>query len=100
MTTAIAKHSPSESSYEIICAEARTAPSMAYLLLLDQPASTMPYTAMDAMDIKYKTPTFKLATCKVISRPNKLNDVPSGITAASTSEGTTVRIGARMKTTL
>ena len=36
-------------SYEIICALERSPPSSAYLLLDDQPASTIPYTPMDEM---------------------------------------------------
>ena len=36
---------PMPSSYEITWAEARKPPSVAYLLLLAQPASAMPYTA-------------------------------------------------------
>src|SRR5262245_9382164 len=54
--TSTTKQIPSESSYEIICAEERMPPSRAYLLLLDQPASTMPYTAIDAIDMIYNTP--------------------------------------------
>src|SRR5512147_1536326 len=73
---------------------------MAYLLLLDHPASTIPYTAIEAMEVRYNTPTLRFATYKVISRPNKLNEVPSGITAARTSEGTTVSTGASKNATL
>src|SRR3989304_10037258 len=97
---AVTKARPRDNSYEIICAEERNPPSMAYLLLLDQPASTMPYTAIEAMDMIYKTPTLIFETCSRISRPNKLNDVPSGITAARISEGTTVNTGASTNTTL
>src|SRR5690349_3347166 len=93
---AITKQSPSESSYEIICAEERRPPGMAYLLLLDHPASTMPYTAIEAIDMIYSTPTFRSATYRLIVRPNNVNGGPNGMTAAMIREGTTVRIGARM----
>src|SRR5215212_5246774 len=66
----VAKESPSASSYEIICADERSPPSIAYLLFDDQPASTIPYTAIDAIDIKYSTPTLISATYNVIVRPN------------------------------
>src|SRR3972149_11433844 len=97
---AVTNESPSASSYEIICAEERIPPSMAYLLFDDQPARTMPYTAIEAMDIRYSTPTLMSATYSVIVRPNNWNDVPHGITAAMINEGTTVKIGARKKTIL
>ncbi len=55
---------------------------------------------MDAIEVKYRTPTFKSATYSVISRPNRVNEEPSGTTAAMISEGTTVSTGARKKTVL
>src|SRR5215207_8113302 len=70
---------------------------MAYLLFDDQPASTIPYTAIDAIDIRYNTPTLISATYNVISRPNAVKDVPHGMTAAIMIEGTSVMIGAQKK---
>src|SRR5512134_1831520 len=91
----VTNESPSASSYEIICAEERKPPSIAYLLFDDQPASTMPYTAIEAMDIRYNTPTLISATYKVIVRPKAVNEVPQGITAAMMMDGTSVMIGAQ-----
>src|SRR5436190_15043191 len=92
----VAKESPSASSYEIICADERSPPSIAYLLFDDQPASTMPYTAIEAIDIKYNTPTLISARYNVTMRPfHKVNEVPHGITAAIMIEGTNVMIGAQ-----
>src|SRR5688500_12301435 len=91
---------PRDNSYEIICAVARRPPSIAYLLFDDQPASTMPYTEIAAMDMKYKMPTLISARYSVISPPNKLIERPHGMTAAMMMEGTTVKIGARKKTGL
>src|SRR5215207_9406521 len=70
---------------------------MAYLLFDDQPASTIPYTAIDAIDIRYNTPTLMSATYKEISRPNAVKDVPHGMTAAIMIEGTSVITGAQKK---
>src|SRR5688572_7891529 len=91
------KERPSASSYESICAEERNPPRIAYLLFDAQPASTIPYTAMEAIDIKYNTPTLISAIYNSISRPNKLIEVPQGITAAIIIEGTIVIIGAQKK---
>jgi len=78
----VTNESPNASSYEIICAEERKPPSIAYLLFDDQPAKTMPYTAIEVIDIIYNTPTLISATYKVIVRPNIVKAVPHGMTAA------------------
>src|SRR5215208_1762770 len=95
----VANENPSASSYEIICAEERRPPSIAYLLFDDQPASTIPYTAIEAMDIRYNTPTLISATYNVIFRPNAVKDSPHGITAAIMIEGTSVMTGAQKNMT-
>src|SRR5688500_20216207 len=84
---------PRDNSYEIICAVARRPPSIAYLLFDDQPASTMPYTEIAAMDMKYKMPTLISARDSVISHPNKLIDLPHGMTAGMMKQVTTVHSG-------
>ena len=91
---------PSVNSYEIICAEERSPPIMAYLLFDDQPASTMPYTAIEAIDIRNSTPTLMFATDCVTVRPNTCTGGPQGMTAAMTIEGTMVITGARKNTSL
>src|SRR6266496_5589541 len=48
---------PRAISYEIICAEARSPPSSAYLLLDAQPASTIPYTPSELIARIYRNPT-------------------------------------------
>src|SRR5512134_3403212 len=75
----VTKERPSANSYEIICAEERSPPSMAYLLFDDQPASAMPYTAIEAIDIRYSTPTLISARYKLIVRPNAFKAGPHGI---------------------
>src|SRR5438874_3659365 len=54
---------PYDSSYEIICADERRPPSSEYLLFELQPASTMPYTLIEAMANTTRTATFTSATC-------------------------------------
>src|SRR5512133_2578752 len=88
---------PSDSSYEIIWAEDRNPPSMACLLFEAQPASTIPYTAMEAMAPRYSTPTLILATASITWRPNRLTTGPKGMTAAMIIEGTIVTTGAQKK---
>src|SRR5262245_17163857 len=94
------KERPRASSYESICAEERKPPSIAYLLFDDQPANTMPYTAIEAIDIKYSTPTLISARYKLIVRPKSVIEVPHGITAAMMMDGTIVMIGAQKKRSL
>src|SRR6266508_5447393 len=91
----VTNESPNANSYEIICADERKPPSIAYLLFDDQPARTIPYTAIEAIDIKYNTPTLMSARYNVIVRPNAVKDVPHGITAAIMIEGTNVITGAQ-----
>ena len=49
---------PIDTSYEIICAADRRLPKKAYLELLDQPATTIPYTPRDDTAKIYIIPTF------------------------------------------
>ncbi len=58
----------------------------------------MPYTAIEAIDIRYSTPTLRSATYKVIVRPKAVNEVPHGMTAAIMIEGTSVMTGAQKNT--
>ena len=58
-TTSATSDRPIANSYEIICADERRLPSIEYLLLLAQPASTMPYTLTDVIARTYRTPTFR-----------------------------------------
>ena len=70
---------------------------MAYLLFDDQPASTIPYTAIEATDMKYRSPTLISTRYNVIVRPNAVNEVPHGITAAIIMDGTMVITGDQKK---
>ena len=54
--------SPMATSYEIICALARSPPSSAYLLLDDQPASAIPYTPRELMARTKRNPMGRSAT--------------------------------------
>src|SRR5262249_40362975 len=53
---------PIASSYETICAEARSAPRKAYLELDAQPATITPYTPSDVTAITYSRPALMSAS--------------------------------------
>src|SRR6266566_3281060 len=59
---------PSAISYEIICADARSPPSSAYLLFDAHPASTIPYTPSELIARIYRNPTGRSATTMGTSR--------------------------------
>ena len=63
---------PIVTSYEIICADARRPPSSDQLLLLDQPAITVPYIAIEPMAKMYSRPQSGFAATRLISLPPKL----------------------------
>src|SRR5690242_13508879 len=99
-SSTLASASPYESSYEIICAEDRRPPSNEYLLFELQPASTIPYTLIDAMAKMTRTATFTSATCSrkpCGSHPNKVVVPPNGTTAKAAKAHVAEIIGARAK---
>src|SRR5512133_3158444 len=67
---------------------------MAYLLLLAQPANTIPYTAIDAIAVTYRMPTSMFAMYRLMVRPKSWKLGPHGTVAVMMTAGTTVTIGA------
>ena len=68
---------------------------MEYLLLLAQPASTMPYTLIAVIASTYKTPTLRSgANVRLIGVPKKLAVPPIGMTANTTNAGIAASSGA------
>src|SRR6266498_2077541 len=69
---------PIPTSYEIICAVDRIEPSNGYFEPLDHPASTTPYTAMEAMARTHRIPMSRFAIWNGTNRPNRCTPVPNG----------------------
>src|SRR5690606_35989857 len=88
-TVSMAK--PMASSHEIICAEARMAPSKAYLELDAQPATITPYTPSDVTAMMYSRPALTLEST---------SSGLKGITAQAASAGISVTTGASKNSTL
>src|SRR5947208_15624936 len=93
-------------SYETICADARTEPSSGYFEPDDQPASMIPYTAIDDMASTSRMPIGGSASCRYVSWPkivttpcwSSVNVPPIGITEKVISAGRSDREGASLKT--
>src|SRR3954467_3018938 len=73
---------PIATSYEIICALDRSAPSSGYAEPLDQPASTTPYTPSDDIARMNSTLTGRSVSCSgvvvwpiVTAGPNGITDI-------------------------
>ena len=96
-STSATSDRPIANSYDTICADERSPPSIEYLLLLAQPPSTMPYTLIDVIAKTYNRPTLRFgAMVSGISNPNRWIVPPSGMTANTTIAGIAASIGARM----
>src|SRR5215470_11909142 len=100
MTRTLASAMPYDSSYEIICADDRSPPSSEYLLFELQPASTMPYTLIDAIAKITSTATLTSATWSrsgSFSSPKNVVSAPNGTTANAAKAHAAEITGARLK---
>ncbi len=85
---------PIATSYEIIWAADRSAPSSGYVEPDAHPPSTMPYTPSDEQASTYSTLTGKSVSCSAVWWPKMLTSGPIGMTANAISAGTHDTIGA------
>src|SRR5947208_15638295 len=74
-------------SYETICADARTEPSSGYFEPDDQPASMIPYTAIDDIASRKSTPIGGSANCSSVRWPAIEIEPPIGMTAKAAKAG-------------
>src|SRR5687768_18276019 len=81
-------------SYEIICALERRPPSSEYLLLDDQPASTIPYTPSELMARMNRNPIGRGARIISIRPHGESHGAANGMTAHVTSAGMNASAGA------
>src|SRR3954447_15653600 len=71
---------PIATSYEIIWALDRSAPSSGYVEPDAQPASTTPYTLIEEQASSTSTETGTSVSCSAVSWPNIVTTPPNGIT--------------------
>src|SRR3989338_3165674 len=69
----------------MICAAERIPPNSEYLLLDPQPAIKIPKTQTEVTEVKYKIPTFRSRTIRVL---------PKGMQTKAITGGTTTKNGA------
>src|SRR5678816_4515073 len=91
---------PIEISYETICPLDRSPPNSAYLLLDDQPASTMPYTPSEVIASTNRKPMGRSAKTMSMRPHFDAHEAPKGITAQASIAGVKDSIGARKKSAL
>src|SRR5579875_1800207 len=86
--------SPIATSYEIICAAERNAPSSGYVEPEDQPDSTIPYTPSDEHANTISAPAGRSVSCNGVWWPAIDTIGPNGITENARNAGTAESTGA------